>query len=270
MQDSSDDQLPDSDGVQKIAAELYARDLRQQGVGTGIPNELQIPANYYQEAKVEFYRRQFREQNDAAARRAKNRVILSGSILAVVLIAAFLAAPVGNLLHKPRPFKLGFADVTANWKLLRNDGTVAHMSPTTGNGQPAVRLTVDKFTISHYGKYEGQCWAQAVTKNGPFDLRKLHQITFTARGNGLSHMRIRFNFDSEDAVSKRLNLTDQWQTYTVDLDQLATFRLNDGRFVRIRDAGVPDSIDSVEIQVGQYINPLDSHGYVEVGELDFR
>jgi hypothetical protein len=267
-----EDQPPDSDTLNKIAVELYQRDARRQwdAAVQGGPNEAKVPDSYYQEANVEFYRRQLREQNQAADRRAKNRIALWAALFAVLVIGPILIRPISNLLHKPVPFTIGFADIPRSWRLSKNDGTVANISPTTADGQPAIRVAVDKFTISHSGKFAGQCWAQAITTTGPFDLRKLNQMTFKARGSGLSHVRMRFNFNREDAVSKNFDLTEQWETYAVDLNELTTYRLVGGQFVPVRGKRVADTVQSVEVQVGHHINPLDSHGYVEVGKLEFH
>lgn len=258
----------DEDALAKKAVSLYERDKENREAEASVKGalqEMQIPDTYYEAAKAEIYRERIaREAKRARFFRAVWIAFPVATVLAVASVPSILSA-----FHKPQPFVLGFAN-RGDWALEMSDGSIARVDTVRVGGQAGTRLTVNRFRRSTSSNFPGQFWVQENTTNGPFDLRGLHEATFTARGVGLNYVRFRFNAGDRDWISPAFTLTDQFQTYRINLTGLCENRISGTDFRFQGYSRVADRPHNVSIQVGQFVNFSWAKGFVEVGPIQFR
>ena len=151
-----------------------------------------------------------------------------------------------------------------------NDGTIARKDDIRIGSQSGTRLTVNRFARSTTSNFPGQFWVQENTTKGPFDLRKLNEATFVARGQGLTNVRLRFNSGSEDWVSEPIVLSDHFQPCRINLNALWENKMAGSQFISQGLSRVDDKPQTISIQVGQYVNAFRSQGFVEVSEIQFK
>lgn len=268
-----DNQPVNDDEVAKIAVDLYHKHEEENEVESSVKGALQefdIPDVYYEAAKAEIYRRKMAALHEENVRQFKRRFRTRLLIAIAICLSPFLYPIVRDALHKPAPFTLGFANVSSDWFLEESDGTVGRMDPITVNNEAGMRISVDHFAPSVSSAYPGGYWVQANANTGPFDMRKLSRVTFMARGHGLDRVRLRFNSGDEDWVSPVLVVDENWRPITVNLNDLYHNRADGSSYVFEGEGRVDDTISSVSVQVGQYVNPISAKGFVDVEKLEFR
>ncbi|MEA2552974.1 MAG: hypothetical protein QOJ65_1150 [Fimbriimonadaceae bacterium] len=263
------DEHKNEEQLARVAIEMYQKDQERQLAEKSMQDalqEMEVPEEYLERARAELYRRNV-EQQASQIQARKTRML---TLAAVMVLAVFLGPLLATLLRPARPFTLGFANIPQTWAFEQNDGTIARLQPLIIDGKRVARIKVSQFAPSRNSIYRGDYWAQARTTNGPFDMRKLNEVTFRARGEGLSTLRLRFKSADDEWITPAIGLGKDWQEYKINLNTLTRSKIERNQYIPIGEGRIGDKIDSAQVQVGEYINPVDSYGTVDVDDLNFR
>lgn len=266
--DHSDDH-PDQTEVARLAVELYARDQEraaEEEAAKSALTEMAVPDEFMEKARRALELKKAQELL-ASRRRRTTRLILAPIILIALSFALY--GVYEAFLPPPKPYTIGF-DVKpwTQWAVDLNSASVAHGDTFKATAsQPAyARLVIDKFA---YTKRE--FWVSFVAHRGPFQMARHHEITFRARSSGLPCIRLRFIKGADEWRSEVLSLTKEWQDYSVNLDNLEQDQ-RAGRFYNNLGPGhrIADSVDVIKVDLGEFVNPVQSKGYVDLQGLTVR
>jgi hypothetical protein len=248
----------ETDETTRLAVEMYTRDqeaLHHRLAAEAALDEVQVPPDYLRRAEEALRQRQ-------AARR-QGRVMLGVAGIA-------FAVTVGSIAFaRSRPPSIPIAESFANaphqkWSLDVNEGSKA--SVDFANGRATIKI--DRFAAGEDGKY----WATLRSVDGDKNLRTLKNLSFRARGEGLTHVRFRFVNGSRSWVTPSYEIRPEWQSFSVPLDRLNQFRKR--RDKETSDGAYDDrpnaSVSEMQIQTGVHVNPKDAKGTVEVDEIEIR
>ena len=256
----------DTGELSRIAVELYAKDqekLEEEEATKSALSEMSVPPEYLDRA------REMLETERAIRARATTRSRLMIAILLPVLItiALLVSRSILRAMQPPPPtYTIGFDKLPwTEWAV--------DLNPTS-EGKADILKDKDstsfaRITVNKFGYTRQQFWLNFIAHKGPYDFARHHSVTFRARSNGMPALRLRMLAHNEEWMSPVLSLTKDWQVYTVNLDRLDHSRHNIGMYYTYLgpNTRVDDSIDTVTIDLGAFVNPIGAHGTVDISPL---
>jgi hypothetical protein len=248
----------ETDETTRLAVEMYTRDqeaLHHRLAAEAALDEVQVPPDYLRRAEEALQQRQ-------TARR-QWRIVLG------LVGVAFVATAASIVVVRSRPPSVPIVESFASaphqkWSLDVNEGSRASVDFANGHA----KIKVDRFVAGEDGKF----WATLRSIDGDKNLRTLNNLSFRARGEGLTHVRFRFVNGSKSWVTPSYEIRPEWQSFSIPLDRLNQFKkkrdkeTSDGAY----DDRPNSSVSEIQIQTGVHVNPKDATGTVEVDEIEIR
>ncbi len=252
-----------TDETLRLAVELHAKDqeeLQKRLATEAAMEEASVPPEYLRRAEE-----MRKQQAEAKAKRRQVPLIFAACLVPPLALAAYLA-----FLRAPStPIEETFASAPElRWTLETSPGTHANVAFQGGRAT----IKVDNFAVAPDGTQKGRHWATLRSIDGRKNLRTLNQLTFRARGEGLSRVRFRFVEGKRSWVTPAFLVDGNWKDYRVSLGQLDKYERkndterSDGAF----DDRVRSSVAEIQIQTGSFVNPLDAKGTLEVDDVRLK
>lgn len=248
----------ESDETTRLAVEMHTRDqeaLHQRLATEAALQEAQVPPEYLQRAQEQIRMRQVGRQ--------QRWQVLAILLAAMVPVAGAIAFAISRTPSKPINDSFTAA-AYQRWSLDVNEGSKASVDFNQGRAT----IKVDRFAKGEDGRY----WATLRSINGDLNLRTLKTLSFSARGEGLSHVRFRFVRGNRSWVTPSYEVRPGWQAFSVPLNQLNEFKVkgdsetSDGSY----DDRPRSSVSEMQIQTGSHVNPADASGKVEIDDISIR
>jgi hypothetical protein len=278
MHRTQHEDVPEHDPAElaRVAVELHDRDRERQETEaalSGALEEMEVPPEYLRKAKEELDRRSA-EKSRRRKQVLKVLALSAGFVTGFVLLSTFLNGGRLPLTAPPPspPLTYDFSgDVRSQWTSDFNGGTQGQLDfPKEANGNGFASLRVDRFQTASGTQFQGRHWANLETVDGPKDFTTLKSVSFRARGEGLSRVRLRLESGQDGWVSEAFTLTKDWQTYRVRLDGLRHYRLIDGQYRPMGGDQVADKIDQIQFQAGMHVNPVEASGRIDIDDIMAR
>jgi len=251
------EQMPEvlSAATRLYEAEREARQERKSAVDAAA--ELDIPEEYLERAAV-----QVREQRARAVvrRRTRTRVILG-------TVAAIAAIGVGwTVTHRsaPAPTVYTFtATSDQTWSL-----------KASGNSDVKVQFVPsDRGVVAdvHIAKLDGQpgYYANFNTYHVPPSLAGYRTVTFTAKGEGVGHLKLAFEHGNERWISTLLNVGSSWREYQLPLNEFVyqTRSGDQSTDWHGNTPGSPGAVGDISFKLGQHVNDPSTTGDLQIDRI---
>jgi hypothetical protein len=272
LEQLSPEEMPE---VVRIASQLYEQDrtrdaeAQERQAYVDAAKEVDLPPEYMERAAAELQARRIEQ----VRRRRRVRKGALATLGAIVVLAG-----VWQVTHQPPPSPSLSHFTAQQWQLDANPETKANVTfqnPDTGalvvNGRNNVAVIhVDRFVPS---ASDGQYFVNLNTVGTPPTLSGYRTVSFFAKGNGLSTIRLYLEAGAAERWrSPALQVTGDWRQQTVDLNQFdyQTRASDSAPWKRSGAFRQPDHVDRLSFKVGSYMNEVTAHGDVALDSLEFR
>ena len=256
------EQMPE---VLAAATRLYDADReanQERKSAVDAAAELDIPEEYLERAAV-----LVRERRAQAVIQRRNRTrVIVGTVAAVAVIG------VGwTLTHRPAPPPTTFsfsANSDQQWTANISAGsTVTVTFPQVAGHGTVANVHVDHFQLLPSGEYYINFDTHAV----PSSLSGYKTVTFSARGDGISHVKVVFENGDERWRSTLLNVSSGWREYQLPLSQLEhQVRANSTASWRNDGTSAPSTAGRISFKLGQNVNDPTTTGDLQIDRITLK
>jgi hypothetical protein len=286
--------------VHQRARVLYEQDQaqwQQRQALAGALEEMQIPAEYVERAAAEVARELKGRNRRAIALLAAMSCIgaavwafrqrpnlLSSSVVAVATPASAAGESAIDIPTSPGTYALkftlgiaqGFAgsESIGGWRFEHNVDTEATLSlindgPDHFYGHIDVKAFVPDAEV---GPGDEAFSLNLTSNDGSWTFIDEHTLSFRARAEGVTGIRFTgAHYGQEMWSSEPIELNSTWKTYAIDLDHLHHFVKSKDEKWHLAGNGAPDHIgdliSNIQLDMGEHVNDINAHGYIDIGDV---
>jgi len=251
------EQMPE---VLSAATRLYEADReakQEQKSAVDAAAELDIPAEYLERAAV-----QVRQQRAQAVihRRHRSRILIGTAAAFAVIGGAW------TVTHRPPPTPTVYSfsassDQTWSVKASGNSDVQVQFVPSDRGVVADVQVK----------KLDGQpgYYANFNTYHVPSSLSGYRTMTFSAKGNGIGHVKVAFEHGNERWISTLLNVDSNWREYQLPLNELVYQTRTDAQSTEWRGntPASPGTVGDISFKLGQHVNDPSTTGDLQIDRI---
>jgi hypothetical protein len=250
--------------VLDLAIDLYSADVSQKESDAkaliATAREMGVPPEYLERAAEQLRMRRAAAMVEAQQRR---RLLVRSAGIAAAVVGIVAAAWFFLVPGPVTPFAETFDGGASRWTLDTSEGTQAAVRfETRGERGEVAVIAVERFAPAADGTFRANLDSLAA----PADLSRHENVSISVRGEGLETARLYIEGDGVRWRSPPIRAGSEWNTHTIPLRSFEKqVRKGDAWSVVPWDA--PEGVRRLSVKVGQYMNPPDASGHVEVDDI---
>ena len=238
-------------------ADREARQERKSAVDAAA--EMDIPEEYLERAAVEVRER----RAQAVIQRHRRTQIMVGTVAAIAVLGGTWAVT-----HRPPPAPTVYtfsATSDQTWSPNVSAGSSATVTfPQVAGRGTVANVHIDKMQPASTGEFFVNLDTHAV----PTTIRGYHTVTFSARGDGVGHVKLAFENGDERWRSTLLDVGSGWREYQLPLTQFEhQIRPNGSATWHNEGTGAPTTAGRISFKLGQYVNDPTTTGDLQIDRV---